>query len=192
MTGPPLISWWRKKTQPLPKRMTVRGSGWCSLRAARNLSSISSGAHIAKKQAPLVAVWPYLMCWETPGAVMNPRWDAWSPASIQGTSYVRLSVCSSGVRNFPLLKYLLSNNGLRWLLPALFWSQSIGEALYIISKKNNLVSLMEWLRLTSCCNKNTLKWLEMYYRSSSGCSLAPCSVIAVRLIRNLHNIHARL
>lgn len=75
------------------------------------------------------------------------------------------------------------------VLVTIHWFQP--ERLCMSLAKNNLVSLMEWLGLTSCCNKNTPKWLEMYYHRSSGSSLAPCRVIAVMLIRNLHNIHTQ-
>lgn len=57
-----------------------------------------------------------------------------------------------------------------------------------IIRKYHLVSLMEWLRLTSCCNKSTMNWLEMYYHCGVGCSLASCRVIAAWHIRNSHNI----
>lgn len=96
--------------------------------------------------------------------------DFWSAAS--PVTSLSWSICCQTVDSDD---FFLCCFGCNPLVPA--W-----EALYMI-RKNNLLSLMEWLRLTSCCNKGTLKWLETYYHSSSGCSLAPCSVIAVRLIR---------
>lgn len=182
--------------QPQPKRMTVRGSRWCSLQATHNLSSISGCAHAAKTASSHgCGHTSYKAIWEMPEAIMSPRWDTvcetlhhfrvaaawrfWSAA--RSLTLLSSSICCQTVH---------SNDSFLCCLVTVHWFQP--ERLCMSLAKNNLVSLMEWLGLTSCCNKNTLKWLEMYYHSSLSCSLAPCSVIAVMLIRSLHYIHAWL
>lgn len=145
-----------------------------------------------QKQLPLVpvAISHVLMdAWGNNGSLLrsvilcvNPSSNNSNFAPQQGR-WLYFPVFAVRLRAPMTLFFFLVLVSIHWLQP-----ETPGVSL----AKTNLVSLMEWLGLTSCSNKDTLKWLYMYYHSSRGCSLAPCSVIAVIFIRNLHNIHARL
>lgn len=177
-----------QKTQPPPRGMTTQGSGWCLLRATLPYQFVLT----LQKQLLLMPV-----------AISHVLMDAWGNNESLLRSVILCVNPSSNKCNyapqqgqwlyFPVfaVRDALSSDSFFFLvLVSIHWLQL--ETPSVSLAKTNLVSLIEWLGLTSCSNKDTLKWLYMYYHSSLGCSLAPRSVIAVIFIRNLHNIHAQL
>lgn len=183
--GAPLISWWCKNTATREKDDHLRLK---SMFASGHLQSVISISHTCiAETAPSDGCRPssYVercqrQYWIPPEMVLLLHQSRHHLCEVFGLRLSIVNICCQ--------RTVMRSGTLALVTTHWFNSQS----LCVISIKNDLVSLMEWLILTSCCNKNTLEWLEMYYHSSSTFSLASCSVIAVRLIRNLHYIHTQL